>query len=458
MVKISKYVFILLSLVLMLSACQSTPDTQIIVDKIDDAIDDAVTESSSPSTDPLSEDIAESYKAPELWQEEYTLPYFTFHINARINIPEMTQFPILSVKSRMLTAEDALAFISDIVKDAISFSPNIKTKAELEKELMYAKLGIINPDTGEYGPYPGQAEEIAALERQIAEAPEKLPVYDIASFKLTELPASFYFQYSDGRSVETVLFEQGIKINLSGNDILQPERWVIGGNNITGEPAGTTLQNIKITDEEAIEIGRIAIETYSFQNLGLISIEKARLYDSTQHKNTSEGWVLTYGRNDYGYLPFDLSRCADPLTASDEYYSPLETEKLQIYIDEKGVQRLTWSNPWDIAEEPVLQGANLLPFDEIQERIRNQLSFEWSWIDSENPYFSLDQNVYDLTLTYCLTPMKNNIEQALLIPAWICRYKMVVEADNQSLLYNIVAISAIDGARVSPMMNWNDEE
>ena len=210
------------------------------------------------------------------------------------------------------------------------------------------------------------------------------------------------------------------------------------------------LEDISISQNAAIEFGERAIASNIFKNLGLISIEKARLYNSAQKQAASQGWLLTYGRNDYGYLPMDMSCCSDPLAVSNGYYSPLKTEQLQIYVDEGGVKRIQWPYPWEVEAEHLSEQVELLSFPDVQERIRQQLAYEWSWIEDDAPLFDLDQTVYDLTLTYCLTPMQDDPAQAVLVPAWIGRYKLEVEADNPSLTYSIIAINAIDGSRVTP--------
>ena len=434
-----------MTLALLLSACQPTPEKQIIVNKADTVYGQGPTEQTAPQSEAI-----QPYEAPALWQEEYALPGFTFHFNAQVHIPQMTRFPVLSVAAKTLTPQDAQAMVADIVEHANSFSPNLKTKSDLTMELMYTKRGILNPDTMEYESYPGQAQEIEALERRIAEAPEALPVYSIESFEVAELPVSLLFYTKDGATVEATILEQEALLNWQPHTILQPESWVVNGNELTGEPAGTLLEDISISQDAAIEFGERAIASNIFKNLGLIRIEKARLYNSAQKQAASQGWLLTYGRNDYGYLPMDMSSCSDPLAVSNGYYSPLKTERMQIYVDEGGVKRIQWTYPWEIEEEPLSKQVELLSFPDAQERIRQQLAYEGSWIEDDAPLFDLDQTVYDLTLTYCLTPMQDDLDRAVLVPAWIGRYKLEVEADNPSLTYSIIAINAIDGSRVTP--------
>ena len=61
----------------------------------------------------------------------------------------------------------------------------------------------------------------------------------------------------------------------------------------------------------------------------------------------------------------------------------------------------------------------------------------------------------DLTLTYCLVPKKDDLGAALLVPAWIGRYKNIADAHRPNVVYKTVALNAIDGTRVSPMQRWD---
>ena len=436
-------------------ACQPTPAEEIVIQKDLDAVLDEQVQQAAQEPE-VSATPAQPYEAPERWEEELELPYLTFHIQADVITPEITQYPVLCVKSRTLTPEDVLERLAPLFDGAVSYFPDVRVRAEYELELMYARRGIWNPETEEYEPYPGQADEIAALEQLIAEAPDKMTEHSISEFSLPVLPARFHLKYADGSRVELALTSHSLWINYGGDALLQPECWLHEDNEMTGEKGIDQLQNVKISETEALEAAEEAMERYGLRNLGLISAERGRLYDSPARQTVSEGWILTWGRNDCGYLPFDLGMCSD--SGGDpniEYFAPIATEELKIYVDETGVRRLSWEDPWEIAEEPYAENATLLPFDALQERVRKQLKYEWSWVDSINPYSSLDQNMCDLTLTYCLVPKKDDLGAALLVPAWIGRYKNIADADRPNVVYKTVALNAIDGTRVSPMQRWD---
>ena len=125
-----------MTLALLLSACQPTPEKQIIVNKADTVYGQVPTEQTAPQSAAL-----QPYDAPALWQEEYALPGFTFHFNAQVHIPQMTKFPVLNVAAKTLTPQDAQAMVADIVEHANSFSPNLKTKSDLTNKARGSESG-----------------------------------------------------------------------------------------------------------------------------------------------------------------------------------------------------------------------------------------------------------------------------------------------------------------------------
>lgn len=447
----------LVCLIFHASACQPTPMEEIVIQNDLEAALEEQARRATPQPE-ASATPAQLYEAPERWEEDLKLPYLTFHIQADVIVPAITEYPVLCVKSRTLTPEDMLQRLASLFEGAVSYLPDVRVKAEFELELMYAKRGIWNPETEQYEPYPGQEEDIAVLEQLIAEAPEEMAEHSISEFSLAVLPARFHLQYADGSRVELALTSHSLLINYGGDALLQPEQWLHEDNELTGEQGIDRLKNVKISEAAALAAAEEAMERYGLENLGLISAERGRLYDSPARRTVSEGWILTWGRNDGGYLPFDLGVCSD--SGGDpniEYFAPIATETLRIYVDETGMRRLSWYDPWEVADEPYVENAALLPFEAVQERIRKQLTYEWSWVDGENPFYSLDQDMWDLTLTYCLVPKKGDLETALLIPAWIGRYKYTVDADNPDIVYDTIALSAIDGARVNPMQSRKAE-
>ena len=106
-------------------ACQPTPAEEIVIQKDLDAVLDEQAQQAAQEPE-VSATPAQPYEAPERWEEELELPYLTFHIQADVITPEITQYPVLCVKSRTLTPEDVLKRLAPLFDGAVSYFPDVR--------------------------------------------------------------------------------------------------------------------------------------------------------------------------------------------------------------------------------------------------------------------------------------------------------------------------------------------
>jgi hypothetical protein len=126
------------------------------------------------------------------------------------------------------------------------------------------------------------------------------------------------------------------------------------------------------------------------------------------------------------------------------YSAPLYPEEIQIYIDEAGkAQSFTWRYPLEI-EEQVTGNANLLPFDEMKQRIRDMLTFI-------NSYDKCPMEVTGIKMNMAIVNVKDHPDEAMYVPAWFIYYTETFyvwdpgEYEQQELR---LVLNAIDGGRV----------
>ena len=164
------------------------------------------------------------------------------------------------------------------------------------QELENVKKGHIQHDQqGNFywEPYEGQEEDIARLNEAIAAAPQEtfLP---LAQMDFT-WPNGYRFQLADGSKCRIAGDSNRISFVAHGG-MVQLESWITGTGGYPGEPAGTKLENIKISQEAAIVQAEEALSALQIHNLGLADIEKARILINYSYETDSEGWLLTYLR------------------------------------------------------------------------------------------------------------------------------------------------------------------
>ena len=429
-----------------LGGCQPTPEKEVIIQPNNAIENNAEAPLSSPGT-------VEAYVAPAQWQEQYE-PYdfIVCNIDMDITLPDMQRYPVFVVQPRELDISAFSAFREHFAADATGVRLDEPTKEELMQELENVKKGHIQHDQqGNFywEPYEGQEEDIARLNEAIAAAPQEtfLP---LAQMDFT-WPNGYRFQLADGSKCRITGNASRISFVAHGG-LVQSESWITRDGGYPGEPAGTKLENIKISQEAAIVQAEEALSALQIHNLGLADIEKARILIDYSYETDSEGWLLTYVRNDGGYDPIAFRNYGSSMLQFDEnlFSAPFYSETLTIYIDETGIRQLLWNNPLEVAEERT-DNAALLPFGDIQARILQAMKIGLAWM-KENPQLAetgFSFTFHSMRLSNCIVPMADSPGQALLVPVWALEYG----EDSFTAMGNspsILCINALDGSFVNP--------
>ena len=331
-----------LSLSLLLPACQPTPAEEIIVNKGDGALEEAIAATAVPSEQPLLP-VDEVGQRVEHWTDELTIRGLTCTIDADIVLPDKQVFPVYRVRQRTLDADAGAQVLDYFLVDATGARETTRTREQVLLDLMLARKGnYVSYDgiVGVWEPYEEQEEDIARLEEELQTIGEEEfgPVPDTVP-----LDMPYTYALPDGGRVRVQVSQDGLYATAYGPySITQPERWVIGGEAYPGEPVGTTLQNVKLTQEEAEAAAEAFLEQGGMTYLGLAEAEKARILQDITYETLSEGWQLTYVRSDGGCIPvYYFNQQSGVLYQRSEDYAPRwYPETLRIYVDENGEQEI----------------------------------------------------------------------------------------------------------------------
>lgn len=444
MLKIRK-LLILYLLVIVFTSCQATPEIDYVVPKGEGNFEQALN-TQAPQY--------KMYEAPTIWVEEYPLEFLTFYFDTPVHVPSIESFPVFSMQQRTLSKVDIEAFISPFISNATKYAEPVATKAYYDQEIVITKRGYFDTEKNMFVKHPNEKEMIRELEQLRQNAPEHPDYKAIDMFQIKEIPFGLEFYYDGQESAQISASNNSITINKLHECIIQPESWVKAGNAIWGEPKGSLLENVKISETDALEQAKSILSRAGIDYLSLIRAEKARLVDSWD-KVVSEGWKLNFGRGDAGYKPVDLYAYTDNIyrtsQAGPEYSAAWDLEYMEMYIDDGGLLWMNWDNILETSET-ITENVSLLNFNEVQSRVKQQLKNEWSWVESKDEYDILDQTVVDITLSYSLLPAKDDTTKTILAPTWYIFYTMSDYADEVgSVQPFLLAINAVDGSKVNPI-------
>lgn len=459
----------LLVCLLLLSACQTTPDKEAVVNKNDGKLEeiissDAVGSEQTVITNQSDENLDESADDFEpgaltaRWTQPYSLEGLDCEIDADIILPDIKEFPVYKIKQRVFDDETIIRIITYFTKNATGMREISPTKEELEMQLILTKRGKFTETEGVFSwePYEGQQEDIARLEEQIKNTGEEVfsPVTDDIA-----LPIADTYAMPDGSKVHVLAKSNSINIMPLKDGTVQPESWLIEGEAYPGEPKGTTLNNVKISKQEAYEMVNAFLKEADIENMGIAEAEKARILDVT-YKTVSEGWCMTLCRNDGGSVPLNITSQHSGVLyyRSEDYTQRWYPEAIRIYVDETGVKTFAWKNPIEIVEV-LNQNVLVLNFEEVKERILGYIKYGYSYVAQHfkgrgSELSGQKIKINKIVLTNVMVPIKNETEYQMLVPAWIIYYEQEAGMNTVSAF---IAVNAIDGSSIDLKVRASEE-
>ncbi len=413
---------------LLAAGCQATPKESIV-----ETDEMQLTRIAAPPLEPGK------YEAPTTWKEEFSSNSLQVTIDAQIEIPDLDQYPVKQI-SKKKTLDNIMRTMIRYLSEGnqVYAGERVWTKEEWTELLISIKAG--KPLFG-YHTFPGAQEfAIEDIENLIRDAPEKfeqVPI-DIAGDKL---PQTCHFTRPSGINGEVCNMEDAILFTPAVFEMgVQLESDIIRGDAIMGEPAGSLIGPIGIAEQEAIEKGELILADLGINGLALSSIEKGRLLGMFTKLNVADGWYLTYHPENEG-LQADLVRgSATNPHNPPAYTANFPVEQLTMLVNENGVHWIYWLG---IAEhgEVVNENVELLPFDQVQKKIKQVISNTFGWNESNEAYYDISS----VALKSALIPAKDDPDAAMYIPAWFITGEIEISIGT---FEERIVISAIDGRKI----------
>lgn len=401
-----------LVIVMLTCGCQPTPEKTAVVYGGD------LEEKIEASPAPIG-----VYNAPASWQETLDVQGcdIKIEINASISIPNVTAFPVYKVSPTKFDDTRIESLVDYFRKDRDVYKIQEATKAELDEQLILARKS-------------NDEERVAELEKMIETAPETVEAEVITDWSTDQSPNGCFLA-EDGEyagisvSPHTFLFMKGAMVT----------EYVLLLND--KEPVG----EIAISEEDAIASAQNMLHELGIDYMVADSLEKAQHYTSASsvfaepsEKPVSKGYSIKFSRNIGGIAGIIDNGVSFYITDEFDYKAPLYPEEIRIYVDEAGIaQSFSWSNPLKI-EEKLNENVGLLPFEDIQQRIRDMLTYINSF--NSNPI-----EVTSIELHMTIIDVKDHPEEAMYVPAWFIYYTITYEDIQQE---DALVLNAIDGGRV----------
>lgn len=366
------------------SSCQPNPEQDVVIGKAEAQLEEIIheTKESAPREEVLTEENlpSEGILKPmhtENYQDTYpgAEESVTITINAEVRRPE-GDLPVLRVTPGTFTSEDVQTWTGALFEGNTAYAPlTVMKKSEVEEKILEIRqilgdeeaLWANASDRDDYEEIKAHwQEELAAYEKAYESAPENVQT-QVTDWQFH--PREYY----DGAGIDgqmTCMVTTKIenkKVDLIVNncqidDLNTHNLWYSFDN---GYEAG----ELQMTESEAEQVVRTVLEQTGYSHYTV----KQCLKTENEYRAYYEMVVLpTYEGVETLYVG---NVVASDNTDSHSAFTPYEMMCLQ--VSNGRVVSIEWFNPMEvIAIENT--AANILPFNEIKHRIKEQLQLEYT--------------------------------------------------------------------------------
>lgn len=419
------------------TACQPTPDKEIVQGKNSDTLEQKINEGQDAPAPASRDNTGERADmiVTDTWQDDTfeEKPYLSVKADAQILMPDVDQYIAYEIDPAAgLTNDMVRELIGALVGDAELHDGEEVSKAEVEARVVDAKRELhdmendvykdtFSSEEGEdYNDYKNHEikslnAKIDALNKLMETAAEEYrTIIDISTvdFENTEyfnakafvgrsrvaditVLDSLFFNFDNpgnfsiGESYH--LDESEKKISLSLNDAAAM------GNNLLSE-AGLVSYDIKTMGLDYQYIGN----------------------EGVSQKNSPQGYVINYERIVNGMPVTSTTRFNVEQSMINDYVEFFQDERLQLAVDDAGIAQFNWESYYALDGNSA-SVVDILPMDEEMKDIIVQQIYNFHSYNETIPGEEKKNKKYvinSVELVMGRVPMKDNPERQWLIPVW----------------------------------------
>lgn len=461
--KSKKCLLLCMSAAILMTACQSSPEEDIVVNKNEGVLESAIEESSDGDT-AKSEDI------PETYQDEFMNDSgdVSVQINAKVSAVDGA-LPVLRVTPHEITGEEVKTWAEVLFDGQEAYEPNhTLTKNEIEAEILRYKQMASNKDRliEEYGSESQAQSMIDDYNRKIADyesmydtAPEsverKTSDWNFHPYDYYDAEASIRGGQADYESLkETSLLEAVSEdrmlmltaANRSASDYVMHHimfyRLEEGKTDIPY--ADTSMEDAEKIADELIDTLGLGRDNWDLALSADISISDDAVQQRLIYTPVYKEIPVIYGPT--------INTKSEDLYAANYEYTNLE---INLYNGE--IDSVWLFSPVDIVNIENEDVATI-SFKEASNRFKTQAQTAYTrgqWVDPEDPMHTDSQvSVKTERIRQGLFRIKekNNNDEFLIVPVWA--FESTVYLDDEAWTGDICLINAVDGSVIDASLGY----
>ena len=391
---------------------------------------------SSPATASASPHL--EYAAPENWQETLKKDNSVIQINASVTLPQVSSYPEYKAAKGTFSQDQINKWIGYFVGDKKLLEEPVMTKADYPE-----RIDRMDGSTDK--------TRRQQLQDQMRDAPDTSPKKYASDTTLdTDTgEGSYYWVELKNGGYGTVGFSN-ISFFYCNGMRAQPESQLAFSKTNDGQ-ALSVKGTYKITPEEAEEAALKTLSLLGITGYAPESYEKAYLYGYEEYSQNlsnldwqgktpvSKGYYIRLAQNMGGIQEAFVGGGTRSSYENYAYEPPnWKGDMFYVYIDEDGnMQSMEFTQPVQLTGK-VTDNAELMPFSDMQEKIRTELLSQASNLPSP-------LGINRMELKMMALKDKDDHNGAIYVPAW---FVYTDYSDPATLTYAFI-FNATDGGRIA---------
>ncbi|MFA9381730.1 MAG: DUF6034 family protein, partial [Acetanaerobacterium sp.] len=396
-------------LCLLLSACQATPEKDIVVQQ-DQNLSEAVSGDADVNT----------YQYPSQWKDEvtYDASPVTVSIDAQIQMPTIKTLPVYRCNTNVALPQSVIdTAIKEFFGDSTITDKNSQsTKTEMQDDILdYQKrISDLRAKEGSQDDIAFFEEMIEDLQKRLPNAPDRADNQPVnTDIGLTNDNGSHGFSGTgsgkNGHDISISVKSQDK--NAKNSILIISQQADMAG---TSDTADMHKSDGTITQEDAVAQAQALVERLGIGNMQFTGANFSGCYDGVFSNTPTEyGYVVTFTRVADGVICHTGNYMS--ISKSQDYSPAIVNETVSVGLTFGGVWSFTWDGYFELGEKQV-DNAALLSFDEIQEAFKNSMKLCYS--NKEKIGGRTQFRLKSIVLGYSKTAVKNEQGACMLMPVW----------------------------------------
>ncbi|MDO4564259.1 MAG: DUF6034 family protein [Clostridia bacterium] len=472
---------IILATMLLLAACQPTPEEDVVINRGDTDVDAIIaasapsTSEASPSAQPTSEptqsptptseapespdpalvQVAEGENPvfPARYEDRIENDYTYVLIDADVITNGLTSYPVYEVKRKEIEAEQVRLVASEIITDIVGYREgSARAKSDIEELMKKAEAGGCEQEIGWLTDYYKAAEDFKYTETDELQIPDdwNSQTY-LRSDGYTSTIVSFanYSAYNDSLVVDRI------------RDSMVLDRYELNlfyWNEEENRPFCTIEP--ELSQQEAEEILVEFLQRTKLDGYVPTSATPRICMCQMTREVISMGWHFKIVRA-FEYYPREVGMVdgtnGGVFTRGAEIVprtAPWSAEYMEAYVDKDGVACFAWHSAIEVVGK-VNENVKLTDFDTVAknatELFSNAIELTKEKANERGDYETGDYvEIKEIILTLSLQKAKDKRDTAYLLPTWVFMVDDCTDPEWGGLVYHqTYGFSAIDGSWVS---------